>query len=618
MKPLFHALLFCFSLQSLAQELNLEEAETLFLNKRFSGVLDYYRGLLKKDSLNSKLNYKIAVCYLNSRSQKEKSIRYFEKALIKNDLGKEKQSNIYKLLGDAYYSISDYDQAILHYEKYKNSSSTGSHNDISKEIEMCKMANDLKDLKELTSKLTDSKSGGKRNKQNLYSYQETSLAKKQQSSISFPKKKSSSKNEINGNRFFEEIQDAGRYNFKRDLKKIDTTDNRMETTIATSVDGQIILIYRDDYGYGNLYSSSLHGNEWMAPVKLSRNIMNKNWEEDEFISTNGKELYFSSDREGGFGGKDIYKCLKLANDEWGKAINMGSRINTPFDEEAPYLLPDGSTLYFSSNRNRKKNYFDNFSSFYSDSAGWTIPVNVGYPLNKTSDGTYNDSISTISNKANFIATFINPQDKPITILSGTIQDNTNIVPFYIEITIANNETSEIIGIYHPTSNNGRYSFIIPPGKNQNITYESEGYLFHSENINLSNAPSIYQLNKLIELESIRVGAKIKLNNLFFEEGSTSLSNTSEIELNNLIVFLKKNSSVKIEIAAYLNKAGYDGRKKQTEERLNSIINYLSDKGINKTNIQLKIYKTKKNKIKSNAIEVETKVEQLELKILSLK
>ena len=135
---------------------------------------------------------------------------------------------------------------------------------------------------------------------------------------------------------------------------------------------------------------------------------------------------------------------------------------------------------------------------------------------------------------------------------------------------------------------------------------------------MSNAPSIYQLNKLIELESIRVGAKIKLNNIFFDEGNTSLSNTSEIELNNLIVFFNKNSSVKVEIAAYLNKAGYDGRKKQTEERLNSIINYLSDKGINKTNIQLKIYKTKKNKIKSNAIEVETKVEQLELKILSLK
>ncbi len=616
MKILFLAILFCVSVLSQAQQLSLEEAETLFSKKRFSGVLNYYQTQLNKDSFNTNLNYKLGVCYLNSRSQKEKSIGYFRKALAKNDLGKQKQSHIYKLLGDAYYVLSDYDQAILHYEKYRSMVQGESMSDISKEIEMCKMANDLKDLKELTSKLTEKKNGGKNNKPNLYAYQETSLSQKQNSQIKLQLKKTSSATGNISKNYYEDIQDAGHYTFKRDLNKIDTSDSKMETTIATSVDGQIILIYRDDNGSGNLYCSSLHGNEWMQPEQLNKNIMNKSWEDKEFISSNGNELYFVSDREGGFGGKDIYKCLKLSNGEWGKATNLGSRINTKYDEEAPYLFPDGLTLYFSSNRNRKKDFFDNFSSIYSDSAGWAIPVNVGYPVYKPSQSINSDSGSTNESKDNYIATFINPQNKPITILSGSITDKNGNIPSYIEITLSNNETSEIIGVYHPSAKTANYAFIIPPGKNQNISYESKGFLFHSENINLSNDPNIYQLNKLIELQAIEEGSIIKLNNLFFDEGKTSLSPTSDIELNNLTTLFTQNSNLKAEIAAYVNNKNDGLLIKQTEDRLNSIINYLSDKGINKNNIQIKIYKKKKNK--SAATEVRSKTEKFELKILSLK
>ncbi|MBC7695326.1 MAG: PD40 domain-containing protein [Burkholderiales bacterium] len=617
MKILFFILPIIVSVISQAQQLSSEEAETLFSQKRFSGVWDYFQVQLKKDSLNTNLNYKMGVCYLNSRSQKEKSIGYFKKALAKNDLGKQKQSHTYKLLGDAYYFISDFDQAILHYEKYRSMYQGESNGDISKELEMCKMANDLKELKELTANLTDNKNGSKKNRKNLYAYHETLSTLKQPSSISIPLKKTSTDIGSYGKNFYEEIQEAHYYNFKHDPKKTDTTEDIMETTIATSVDGQIILIYKDDNGNGNLYCSSLHGNEWIQPEQLSKNIINKSWEPNEFVSTNGNELYFSSKREGGFGGKDIYKCMKLSNGEWGKAINMGSRINTKYDEEAPYVFPDGVTLYFSSNRNRKKDFFDNFSSIFSDSTGWVIPQNIGYPVYKKNQNLKNDSGSTIQNNDNFIATFINLQNKPITILSGTVTDKKRNIPSYIEITIANNETGEIIGIYHPSAKTGKYAFIIPPGKNQNISYESQGYLFHSENINLNNDPNIYQLNKLIELEPIAEGSKIKLNNIFFDDGKTSISSGSDIEINKLANFLTRNPTIQVEIAAYTSKKSNDDRIKQTEGRIQSLLNYLFEKGVDKKNIRSEIYKKTKTKISGPEV-VQFKSEQLELKVIALK
>jgi len=614
------ALLSTSCLCCLAQKLSPAEAEKLFAKKRYSAVYSYYQDLLKKDSLNTTLNYKMGVCYLNSRSQKEKAISFLKRALTKNDLGKQKQSEIYKLLGDAYYQVSNFDEAILNYEKYRKilQDTKDVSDDISKEIEMCKMANELKEIKEITSNLTDNKSAGKNNRKNLYTYNEGPASLTQSTSISLPLKKKISAKSHSDKAYFEEVQDAGHYIFKPDSKKTDTTDSKMETTIATSIDGQIILIYRDDNGDGNLYSSFLKGNEWMKPEKLSRNIINRSWEPNEFISTNGNELYFSSDRDGGFGGKDIYKCKKLSNGEWGKAINMGSMINTKYDEEAPYLYADGNTLYFSSNRNRKKKgAFDNFACAFSDSAGWSVPTNVGYPLFQTIESAASDTANISSLKDNCIATFVNQNKAPITVLKGKVIDINGNIPSYVEITVANNMTGEISAVYHTDAKTGKYAFIIPSGQNQNITYEAEGYLFHSENIDLGRDPNIYKQTKVIALEPISEGAQIKLNNIFFEGGKSSLSPASDIELNKLTSFLTNHPTARIEIAATIDKKSNSDYVKETEEKIQSLANFLCEKGIDKKNIKSEVYKKKKNKKSADVKSTEQKLQKLELKILAL-
>lgn len=626
---IFKALLItiCSSSSLICQNYNYDqnEADQLFEKKRFNAVWPYYHTKLKKDSLNSTLNYKLGACYLNSRSQKEKAIGYLKQAILKYDLSIQKQATAYKLLGDAFYQISNFDEAIIYYKKsneaFKNSKNENIE-DVSKAIEICKMSNELKELKELTTRLYEDKTQNKKNKKNLYTYNETGSSLKQPSSIILPSKKSTTTTNFSDKIYYEEIQDAEHFLFKKDPKKADTSDNIMETTIATSIDGQIILIYRDDEGDAILCTSYLNGNDWVKPEKLNKNLINKTWEPNDFISINGQELYFSTEREGGFGGKDIYRCQKLTTGEWDKAVNMGPNINTPYDEEAPYLYADGVTLFFSSNRNRKKQYFDNFSSTFSDSTGWSTPLNTGYPIFKTLDDSLLSSNYILENtnlKENYLATFINQKKMPITILKGTIIDKNGNIPSYIEITLSNNETGEILGLYHPDSKNGKYSFIIPNVKNQNITFEAEGYLFHTENIGLNQEQSIYKLNQLITLEPIAEGSKITLNNIFFNEGMPTFHRTSDIELNTLFKFLTNNPTIKVEIASYVNKKRDNEYIKLTEERIQSILNFLSEKGIHKTNIKSTIYKNKKKikKITRSKSEENTR-ERFELKILPLK
>ena len=99
-------------------------------------------------------------------------------------------------------------------------------------------------------------------------------------------------------------------------------------------------------------------------------------------------MYFVSDREGGYGGRDIYRLVKLPNGEWSQAYNIGPPINTPFDEDSPFLHPNGKTFYFSSNGEESMGGFDIFHSELNEDGKWTFPVNMGYPLNTVEDDLY--------------------------------------------------------------------------------------------------------------------------------------------------------------------------------------------------------------------------------------
>ena len=145
------------------QDKDSAEAEKMFSKKRYSVVWQYYHNLLMADSLNAELNFKMGICYLNSRSQKEKAIVCFKRATTYIDKETNAPAIAYKYLAEACFHVSDFDDAIMNYQKFKKIHEFNKtwNNALAAEIdhaqEMCKMAGQLKELKELTVSLKNYK-----------------------------------------------------------------------------------------------------------------------------------------------------------------------------------------------------------------------------------------------------------------------------------------------------------------------------------------------------------------------------------------------------------------------------------------------------------------------------
>ncbi|MCH2230214.1 MAG: OmpA family protein [Crocinitomicaceae bacterium] len=159
-----------------------------------------------------------------------------------------------------------------------------------------------------------------------------------------------------------------------------------EATIAVSSDERKIFVYQDATGGGDIYYSNFGGNKFEQLEKLEYNDVNSDsWETHCTVTPDGENVYFVSDRDGGYGGRDIYRIVKLPNGEWSKAQNMGPEINTPYDEDSPFIAVNNKTLYYSSNGPKSMGGFDVFVSFRDEDNNWSTPLNMGYPINSTGD-----------------------------------------------------------------------------------------------------------------------------------------------------------------------------------------------------------------------------------------
>ncbi|GIV27277.1 MAG: hypothetical protein KatS3mg027_1091 [Bacteroidia bacterium] len=193
--------------------------------------------------------------------------------------------------------------------------------------------------------------------------------------------------------FFEDVYIAEKVlNKWAEPKSIETINtNSHDAAIAMSPDGQMLFIYKDDgITHGDIYVSyALGNNEFTPPQKLKGLVNSYSWEGSCSITADGRTLYFSSERPGGYGGKDIYKATLLPDSTWGNVVNLGSAINTPYDEDAPFIHPDGVTLYFSSKGHNSMGDYDIFVSRMDlNDSTFKQLENLGYPINTPADDIY--------------------------------------------------------------------------------------------------------------------------------------------------------------------------------------------------------------------------------------
>lgn len=574
---------------------------------------------LKADSVSPKdpkINYYLGVCYMHSLHQekaldhlkfaKENGYDTYEDYVVELDFHDHFSSlDIDFNLGRAYHLHHEFDKAIEHYKIFEDKipPRASFHDDeigiMDRFIEQCLHAKEL--VKTPVKGVTIKNMGSIINSE--YPDYVPVLSADESMLIFTTRRPSTTGGQLDPNSddyYMEDIvvsyQDSlGNWSAPESISdNINTTEH--ESCIFLSADGQEMFIYKNDHhNAGNIWHSELSGDTWSAPVKLQDGINSKAWEGSASMTANGKWLFFTSTRDGGAGGKDIYWAKRLPNNKWAEPRNMGPSINTIFDDDAPFIHPDAHTLYFSSRGHFGMGGFDIFKSEYDEASdSWSKAENIGYPINTADDDIF-FVFSADGKRAYFsshhedsygdkdIYMLTRPEEKTsLIVLKGKITTKDGGEPVGATIRVINNETGEIQGIYSSNAYSGKYLIVLPTGKNLGISIDNEGFLPFSENINLPEKGEFYEEEKNIQLQSITPGSKAILKNVFFDYNMATLRPQSHAELDRYLDVLNQYPTLYIEIAGHTDNIGGDAyNKKLSQQRSESVMNYFIAKGIDK-------------------------------------
>jgi len=294
--------------------------------------------------------------------------------------------------------------------------------------------------------------------------------------------------------------------------------NTQTATINVSPDGQHLYLYISNGPDGNVYESSLIGEIWGEPVVMTSEMNSSAWETHVAISADGNTMYFVSDRDGGKGERDIYRSVILPNGEWSKAQNLGDIVNTKYAEEAPFIHPDGRTLYFSSRGHNTMGGFDIFYTTLQEDGSWTKPENVGFPLNTCDDDLYfvttpdglrgyfsSDRPGGFGSDDLYIIYLPESVNQGLAVLKGFIYPHEGqTLPTDLSIEVNDMETGNITN-YTPRMRDGGYVIILPPCKEYQINYFRGTESIHKEKYFVPCESSYQELHKELYLNPLEVG-----------------------------------------------------------------------------------------------------------------
>ena len=405
--------------------------------------------------------------------------------------------------------------------------------------------------------------------------------------------------------FYISYNDTDEWQFANNLgEPINTLKNEGAQCIAA--DGKTLYFTacsrNDSYGRCDIYQSDFVNEKWTNPVNLGPNINTESWESQPAISSDGRQLFFVSNRPGGHGGKDIWVSYKNANGVWMEAKNIGDKINTSKDDISPFLHWDNQTLYFASRGFIGMGGFDVFVSRLNVSGEWGEATNIGYPINSPSDEN-SLIVAKDGRTAYFASSFFNedrndldlytfdlPQESrslEVAYMQGLITDSKTNNPIKADIELVNLKSGKS---YKSSESDldGNYMLCLPSDAEYALTVNKKKYLFYSENIKLEQEGSI--LVKNFKLQPLKVGEQVRLDNIFFELNSHDLKDESVVELNKIIKFMASNPFLVIEIGGHTDDSGSKAYNLNlSDDRARSVKDALVQRGIPSDRIQTKGY-----------------------------
>lgn len=524
------------SLKNASFKEKFEAANLLIEDQLYTYAADVLKSLVDEQPDNANVNYKLGFCLLHISNRRAEALPYLKKA----ESGISKKYNPFSpletaapfealfYLGRANHLNENLDKAIANFTAFME--------DVSKKhvlyeqadlyIKQCNVAKvELKDPKEYTIKNVGAPINGA-------DEDFSPVVTLDEGAMYFTSRRmrpdSSNKNVFSpqdGNHY-EDVY-VSYYNFKE--KKWDAPEviesissvKSNQATISVSSDGQQLFIYKDINGNGEIYVAQNEGETFGTPEKLGSDINGPDWETHATVSADGQTLYFVSDRPGGLGGRDIYRCKKLPNGEWSKALNIGAPINTPYDEESPYFHPDGKTLFFSSNGPTSIGGFDiYFAKEDSDENGnikWSTPENMGYPLNTVDDdvffttnakgdkGYYSSAKKGGLGQKDIYEISYQAVSEEFAILKGYIDPGEGkTLPEGIIIYVSDLTEGGDPQQYTPNKRNGSYIFQLVPCHEYLVEYTLKEETFYETEFKVPCESNYQETNIVLNLDGVRL------------------------------------------------------------------------------------------------------------------
>ena len=611
----------------------------------YSNALDEYLQAYKYNNENAALNYRIGVCMLNTQN-KSAALKYLEKA---ETINKNVSPLLPYYLAKAQMLNLQFNSALGNFEKFQASKTIEAKTaaqEINRLKENCKNGKELtgnpidviiKPISEINSEYPDycpvitadgitmyftsrreDASSGVIDKADGFNYEDIYASKN------------------NGN--WQSPKNIG--------SPINTKDH--DATVALSPDGNNLITYRN----GDLYICERKKGKWSAPTRIEGGINTDAIENSACFSYDGNTIFFirgkQSDPKKSNG--DIYMSRKTKNG-WSQATKLPPNINTKYDEDGVFMLPDGKTLFFSSKGHNSMGGYDIFKTEWQSDGSWSNPVNLGYPVNTPDDEIY--FVLSADGKTGYYSaakpdgkgytdiyeiTFLPPQkkeeqpsnqtdtvktepEKPVvvsnmTLLTGKITACASQQPLNATIEIYDNSTNSMIYTTEANTDDGGYIVSLPAGKNYNIAVKMENYMYHSENIQTPNNSGFEHKTINICLNKIETGSKITLNNLFFDTDKYEIKPESEIELAAVHKLLTDNPTIKLEISGHTDNTGSKEHNiTLSKNRAEAVKKYLINKGINENRLSFVGFGDSQPTDTNETVEGRAKNRRVEIKIV---
>lgn len=614
LKYFYSAFIFTLlTFSSNAQEIEkiIADGNEYFANNKFEEATATFKSALKIDSNNVEANFKCAQSLFKS-GLKAASLPFFKKTY---QLNPHYDKFLLKYLGRAYQLNYKFDTAIAvfkeyetHLHKHEIIHQTSEKELIEKRIQECMTAKEL--VKKPKQVVIKNLGKGINSKYDDYS---PAISADEQK-LMFTSRRDHDLG--NGNEFskkdyeyYEEVFITERNDSVwMDAKSLGDNVNgkKHDACVSVSPDGHKLILYKSNHiSKGDLYYSDFKNEEWTEPVKFGGDINTNFFEPSATINAAENLLIFSSDRPGGYGGLDLYVSRLLPTGKWGKSKNLGPVINTKYDEDAPFLQTDQRTLHFSSSGHNSIGGYDIFTTVYDAKDDiWSIPENVGVPINTPDDDIY-FSWNNDGNRAYFSSVRedgIGGQDlymmelpeisPPIVVIKGTVTDKKTMKPLgsLIKISVYTIDSSMVVGLFNSNNSTGKYLLALPHNNIYGMQVEADGYIFHSENYAAPKTFDFLEIVKDFELQPIEEGNKVVLNNIFFDYNKSSLRPESETELKAVVDFMNKNTNISVEIGGNTDSIGsFTYNQKLSEARALEVKNKLLVMGIDVKRLQHKGY-----------------------------